>query len=130
MQGDLKLCGFCENTRRTYIRCAARFSQHYGKSPSKLGRAEIRAYLLYLIEEKKLSASTYNVYAAALAFLYRETLERPQCHFSPSWVHLIFRVMGPGEHAKRPVQRVARMGVGVERIFDGRLGVGPFGRDP
>jgi site-specific recombinase XerD len=78
MQGDLKLCGFCENTRRTYIRCAARFSQHYGKSPSKLGRAEIRAYLLYLIEEKKLSASTYNVYAAALAFLYRETLERPQ----------------------------------------------------
>jgi hypothetical protein len=53
-----------------------------------------------------------------------------ECHFSPSWVHLIFRVMGPGEHAKRPVQRVARMGVGVERIFDGRLGVGPFGRDP
>jgi len=78
MQGDLKLCGFCENTRKTYIRCAARFSQHYGKSPSELGRDEIRAYLLYLIEERKLSVSTYNVYAAALAFLYRETLQRPQ----------------------------------------------------
>ena len=55
---------------------------------------------------------------------------RIRCHFSPSWVHQIFRVMGPGEHAKRPVERVARMGVGVERIFDRRLGVGAFGRDP
>ena len=34
MQGDLKMHGLCENTRKTYIRCAARFSQHFGKSPS------------------------------------------------------------------------------------------------
>ncbi len=78
MEGDLRLCGLSENTRKAYLRCVAKFSRHYGKSPSKLGRAEIRDYLLHLIEGRKCSTSTYNVYISALAFLYRQTLGRPQ----------------------------------------------------
>lgn len=77
MQGDLKLAGLCENTRTAYLQCASRFSSYFGKSPAKLGEAEVRAYLLYLMEDRRVSASTYNVYAAALCFLYRETLRRP-----------------------------------------------------
>jgi site-specific recombinase XerD len=42
-----------------------------------MGEPEIRAFLLYL-ERKKSSASTLNVYASALKFLYRVTLDRPQ----------------------------------------------------
>jgi len=77
MQEDLKLAGRCENTQKTYLRCVARFSHHFGKSPKALGQPEVRAYLLELIERRKVSASTYNVYAAALCFLYRTTLNRP-----------------------------------------------------
>jgi integrase len=77
MQGDLKLAGMCENTQKAYLRCTARFSNHFGKSPAKLGEEEVRAYLLYLMEGRKVSSSTYNVYAAALCFLYRQTLRRP-----------------------------------------------------
>ena len=77
MQEDLKLAGRCENTQKTYLRCVARFSYHYGKSPKALGQSEVRAYLLDLIEKRTVSASTYNVYAAALCFLYRITLNRP-----------------------------------------------------
>src|SRR5512133_4753 len=77
MQEDLKLAGRCENTQKTYLRCVARFSRHFGKSPKALGQPEVRAYLLELIERHKVSASTYNVYAAALCFLYRTTLNRP-----------------------------------------------------
>lgn len=77
MQEDLKLAGLCENTQRTYLRCVARFSHHFGKSPKALGQSEVRAYLLNLIENRTLSAATYNVYAAALCFLYRQTLNRP-----------------------------------------------------
>lgn len=78
MQGDLKLCGLCKNTQKAYLQCVARFSNYFGKSPTKLGEAEVRAYLLNLTEKRKLTASTYNVYAAALCFLYRRTLRRPE----------------------------------------------------
>ncbi len=80
MEGDLRLCGLSENTRKAYLRCVAKFSRHYGKSPSKLGRAEIRDYLLHLIEGRKCSTLTYNVYISALAFLYRQTLGRPKMY--------------------------------------------------
>jgi integrase/recombinase XerD len=78
MQEDLKLAGLCENTRGTYLRCVSKFSRHFGKSPVHLGQAEVRAYLLQLMEKRRLSASSYNVYAAALCFLYRQTLRRPE----------------------------------------------------
>lgn len=77
MQEDLKLAGLCENTQKTYLLCVARFSRQYGKSPNALGQSEVRAYLLNLLERRTVSASTYNVYAAALCFLYRRTLNRP-----------------------------------------------------
>jgi integrase/recombinase XerD len=81
MQEDLKLAGLGENTQKTYLRCVARFSRHFGKSPAQLGEAEVRAYLLYLMGGRRVSASTYNVYAAALCFLYRQTLRRPSVVF-------------------------------------------------
>jgi integrase/recombinase XerD len=78
MQEDLKLAGLCENTQKTYLRCVSRFSNHYKKSPGKLGQVEVRKYLLQLVEVYRRSASTYNVYAAALCFLYSQTLRRPE----------------------------------------------------
>ena len=40
--------------------------------------SEIRAFLIWLVDERKVSASTFNVYASALRFLYTVTLERPE----------------------------------------------------
>jgi integrase/recombinase XerD len=42
-----------------------------------MGAAEIRAFQLHLVE-RKVSARTFNVYAAALKFLYEVTLDRPE----------------------------------------------------
>lgn len=78
MEQDLKLRGLCENTRETYLRCARAFVKHYRKSPTEMGKAEVRDFLLHLVEERKLSPSTYNVYGASLKFLYSHTLGRPQ----------------------------------------------------
>jgi integrase/recombinase XerD len=78
MREDLMLRGMSGNTIKTYVRCARRFAEHFGRSPCSLGAADIRAYLLYLIHERKLCAASYNVYSAALTFLYRVTLERPE----------------------------------------------------
>jgi integrase/recombinase XerD len=43
-----------------------------------MGAPEIRQFLLHLMREKKASPSTVNVYGAALQFLYKVTLRRPQ----------------------------------------------------
>ena len=78
MAGDLKLKGLSTNTSKTYLYCAAAFVRHYRKPPAEMGRDEVRDFLLHLIEERKVQAATYNVYAAAVRFLYACTLDRPE----------------------------------------------------
>jgi site-specific recombinase XerD len=78
MREDLVLRGMSANTITTYVRCARRFAEYYGRSPCVLGAREIRTFLLHLLRERKLSAMTINVHAAALKFLYEVTLERPE----------------------------------------------------
>ena len=78
MAGDLKLHGLSKLTRETYLRCARAFAAHYRRSPKEMGRTEVRDFLLHMVEERKLKPSTYNVYVAALKFLYSYTLERPE----------------------------------------------------
>ena len=51
---------------------------HYMKPPTEMGKAEVRDFLLHLVEERKLSAASYNVYVASIRFLYSYTLERPE----------------------------------------------------
>jgi len=78
MREDLALRGMSANTIGIYVRCARRFAEHFGRSPCRMGAPEIRAFLLHLARERGRSASTVNVYAAALRFLYGVTLGRPE----------------------------------------------------
>jgi site-specific recombinase XerD len=73
---DMKIRNLTANTQRRYVERVAAFAKYFGESPDLLGPEEIRAYQVYLIEERKLSASTLNTTACALRFLYRVTLRR------------------------------------------------------
>jgi site-specific recombinase XerD len=77
MDGDLRLLGRSINTRETYLYCVKALAKYHGKSPQDLGREQIREFLLHLLD-RKVRPSTYNVYAAALKFLYASTLARPE----------------------------------------------------
>ncbi len=77
MREDLELRGRRAETIATYLRCVRRFFEHVGRLPAVVGAAEIRAYLLHLIRERKVHPATVNVYAAAISFFYRVTLRRP-----------------------------------------------------
>jgi integrase/recombinase XerD len=72
----LELRGVSPKTLRLYVDCVARFARHFGKSPEKLGAEEVRIYLLYLVQERKVAWSTYKQALAALRFLYRWVLQR------------------------------------------------------
>jgi site-specific recombinase XerD len=63
-------------TQRAYIGQIASFARYFHKSPEMLGPDEIRAYQLYLVHDKQLSASSIMVAVAALRFFYKVTLKR------------------------------------------------------
>jgi len=52
------------------------FARHFNKSPELLGPEQIRAYQVYLTNEKKLATGSILIAIAALRFLYKITLKR------------------------------------------------------
>ena len=76
MKGDLELRGLSPETQKIYLYHVTNFSRYFNRSPYHLGKREIKEYLLYLLREKKASASTVNLCYSALKFLYARTLKR------------------------------------------------------
>lgn len=77
MSEDLKLRGLAPITSAAYLRYAQRFVDHYGKSPLELGEREVRDFLLHMVRDEGVSASTHVVCLAGIKFLYGVTLKRP-----------------------------------------------------
>ncbi len=66
--------GFAQRTQESYVEAIVRMSRHYGRDPATYTAAEVEAYLLYLIKERKLSYSTVNQAACASRFLFLTVL--------------------------------------------------------
>ncbi|MGH7410929.1 MAG: tyrosine-type recombinase/integrase [Candidatus Methylomirabilis sp.] len=77
MLEDLTLAGYSPSTVRIYLHYARSFAKHYMRSPAAMGKEEVRAYLLHLLDTRKLSHDTYRQAHAAIKFLYTVTLDRP-----------------------------------------------------
>jgi integrase/recombinase XerD len=71
---DMKLRGFSPRTQQSYVDAVAGLAKFYNQSPDGLNEEQVQEYLLYLMEERRLSWSTCNVATAALRFLYGTTL--------------------------------------------------------
>jgi hypothetical protein len=56
----LRLRNFSEHTVAAYVRAVAHFARHQRRSPEQLGGEQVRQYLLYLVQERKVSGSLYN----------------------------------------------------------------------
>jgi site-specific recombinase XerD len=73
---DMRIRNLAPQTQATYVDQVARFARHFGRSPELLGPTEVRAWQLYLTQDKRLAASSISVAVAALRFLYTVTLRR------------------------------------------------------
>jgi integrase/recombinase XerD len=76
MLEDMQVRNLAPNTQLSYLLQVSCFARHFGKSPAELGEEEIRAYQVYLTNEKKLSPGSIQIAVAALRFLYKMTLKR------------------------------------------------------
>ena len=73
---DLQLSGAKPKTQKTYLREVENLTKYFNRSPEELGEAELKEYLLYLINKRHLSEGTFRFYVAGLKFFYRTTLKR------------------------------------------------------
>jgi site-specific recombinase XerD len=76
MTEDMQVRNLALNPQTSYLQQIAMFARHFNKSPEQLGPEEIRAYQVYLTNEKKLAPGSVLIAVAALRFLYKVSLKR------------------------------------------------------
>ena len=74
---DLELSGCSPRTVLNYVSAIEGFARFHDRSPTDMGQDEVRAWVEHL-QGRGLSGSRLNQYFAALKFLYRKTLARPE----------------------------------------------------
>jgi site-specific recombinase XerD len=74
---DLRIRNYAPRTITTYVTAVAHFARHFRRSPDRLDAEHVRQYQLHLLAQRA-SWSRFNQAVAALRFLYRVTLQRPE----------------------------------------------------
>ena len=91
---EMRMRDYSEHTIAAYVSAVYRLAAFYHKSPDELGREEIRAFLVDLVEEKKVAWSYYKQVLAALRYLYRYVLRRGE---------VVEDIRGPRTKKKLPI---------------------------
>jgi integrase/recombinase XerD len=91
---ELKIRDYSEHTTAAYVSAVYRLAKFYHKSPDTLGREEIRAFLVDLVEQRKVSWPYYKQVLAALRFFYRHVLRHGE---------VVEDVRGPRPEKRLPV---------------------------
>jgi integrase/recombinase XerD len=71
---EMKLRNFSPATAESYVYAVSRLTRYHNKSPDQLSKEEIRAFLVHLTTERKLSPNSLTGYCSGLRFFYNETL--------------------------------------------------------
>jgi site-specific recombinase XerD len=91
---DMQLRGLSPNTRKAYVRAVCALAEYYNRSPDKISEEELRAYFLYLKNERRLSRSSCTVALCGIKLFYEYTLNR-------QWP--VFELIRPKKEKKVPV---------------------------
>ena len=63
-------------TKKEYVRCLRKLAEHYQCDPATLTQDQLRAYFLFLRQDKRVSGSALSIIKAALQLFFREPLRR------------------------------------------------------
>ena len=105
---EMRMRDFSQHTIAAYVSAVYRLSKHYGRSPDRLDREQIRAFLLDLVQEKRVSWSYYKQVLAALRYFYRHVLRRGE---------VVEDVIGPRAQTRLPSCLARRRWPGSSRRF-------------
>jgi site-specific recombinase XerD len=74
---DVRVRNLAINTQRSYVQQISRFARHLNKSPEQLGPEDIRAYQVYLINEKEIGAQFRGHSGSSTALCLKVSLKHP-----------------------------------------------------
>ncbi|MDA8234255.1 MAG: site-specific integrase, partial [Clostridia bacterium] len=76
LDNELKLKGYSQKTRKSYLSQVKRFLEFYSKDPEELDEKEVREYFLYLLEQG-VSHAYINQALSGIKLLFRKVLNKP-----------------------------------------------------
>ena len=76
MSEDMRLRDFRPRTQEGYLQAVRQFLTRVAREPDAITDEDVRAYFLYLREERKLAPSTINVALHGIRFFFLHTLHR------------------------------------------------------
>lgn len=71
---ELQLRGYARSTVETYVHAVKQLAEHYGRSPDQLSEEEVRQYLLYLTNEKKVARATHTIALCGIKWFYENVV--------------------------------------------------------
>ena len=69
------------HTKRNYLRAVSDLAKYYNQSPDTLTNEQIQEYFRYLLEDRKVSWGTCNVYFSGIVSFYRNVCKWDETHF-------------------------------------------------
>ena len=94
VEKELKLRGYSQKTRKAYLHHIGKFLCYFMKDPVLLDESHIKEYVLYLIDEKRVSRSYHNQAVGALKLIYEKVLNEHR---------MVNRLPRPRKEKKLPV---------------------------
>lgn len=88
MQDAMILRGFALRTQQAYLAAVTGLARYYHASPDSLDGAQLQAWLLHLITERKLAYASVNQAACGLRFFYEGVLHRPEARLDIPMAHV------------------------------------------
>ncbi|SFM96188.1 phage integrase N-terminal SAM-like domain-containing protein [Thermodesulforhabdus norvegica] len=93
LQKELLIRKYSKRTIKSYMKYNRDFLLFAGKKPEEIENDDIKKYLYYMVEQKKVATSTLNIVINALRFFYGEVLNK----------RFIYEVKRPKKDKKLPV---------------------------
>lgn len=91
---EMRIRNYSEHSIAAYVSAVYRLANYYGRRPDRLSREEIRAFLVDLVQEKRIAWSYYQQVLAALRYFYRHVVRRGE---------VVQDIRGPRGEKKLPV---------------------------
>ena len=82
MIDEMKLRNFSPRTQEAYVKSVEALAIFYKQSPEKITAQQIHQYIIYLINDRKLSWSSCNVAISAFKFIYYQIMKLNDIDFS------------------------------------------------
>jgi integrase/recombinase XerD len=76
MMEDMQLHGYAAKTQAAYVGAVRSLAKYYKRNPAEITQEEVRAYFLWLVQERGVARSTLTIHLSGIKFLFEVTLQR------------------------------------------------------